>query len=235
MLEHPDFSSTGPRPSSPSPATRASWATVPRTTSTSPPTIPAAPPLTPIVRRRSRPSSRSSSGSRRRAGPSAPTPGATSAWTAALWSPCSGTPSAGRRRWAPWWAPPTSCSTPRGRPTGRLALHRPGVPVSPRARLPHLRQRGHQLLLLHQEGHFRRHLRPAPPGRHHPAPFQRPVLAILRRKGYHGCNGSSQRRSTGRKGRATVKGVSICFCCPSFWWPADGLAAPGKQNRRFPP
>ena len=41
------------------------------------------------------------------------------AWTAALWSPCSGTPSAGRRRWAPWWAPPTSCSTPTAAaPTG---------------------------------------------------------------------------------------------------------------------
>ena len=52
-------------------------------------------------------------------------------------------------RWAEevgsWWAPPTSCSTPRRPPRrGRLALHRPGVPVSPEPGLPHLRQRGHQ-------------------------------------------------------------------------------------------
>ena len=52
---------------------------------------------------------------------------------------------------------------------------------------PHLRQRGHQLLLLHQEGHFRRHLRPAPPRRHHPAQRQGPgvVQPVLRRAGDH--------------------------------------------------
>ena len=52
VLEH------GPRPSSPSPAIRASWATARRTTSTSPPTIRSVPPLTPSGRRRSRRSSR---------------------------------------------------------------------------------------------------------------------------------------------------------------------------------
>lgn len=75
-----------------------------------------------------------------------------------------------------------------GRPDGDdLALHRPGVPVSPEPGLPHLRQRGHQLLLLHQEGHFRRHLRPAPPRRHHPAQRQGPgvVQPVLRRAGDH--------------------------------------------------
>lgn len=75
-----------------------------------------------------------------------------------------------------------------GRPDGDdWHSHRPGVPVSPEPGLPHLRQRGHQLLLLHQEGHLRRHLRPAPPRRHHPAQRQGPgvVQPVLRRAGDH--------------------------------------------------
>ena len=62
-----------------------------------------------------------------------PTPGGTSAWTAGPWSPSSGTPSAGRRRWGAWWAPPTSSSTPTAAgPTGTTGT--PPAPLSSTSR-----------------------------------------------------------------------------------------------------
>ena len=182
----PTSPSTGPRPSSPSPATRASWATVPRTTSTSPPTIPAAPPLTPTVRRdRGRQAGhRAAQGDRLDLRlpphlgphpPGQPPPGV----RAAGHRPLGG---GGGLPGGPHQHPVLPHG---GRPDGD-DWHSTGpvFRVLSRARLPHLRQRGHQLLLLHQEGHFRHHdLRPAPPRRHHPAQRQGPgvVQPVLRR------------------------------------------------------
>ena len=100
-------------------------------------------------------------------------------------------------------------STAAGR-RGRLALHRPRLPVPAEPGLPHLCQRGHQLLLLYQEGHLRRHLRPAPPRRHHPAQRQGPgvVQAVLRRPGDH------------RPGRAARSGRHLVSSVPLGALPA---------------
>ena len=64
----------------------------------------------------------------------------------------------------------------------RLAHHRPEVPVSARQGLPRVRERGHQLLLLYQAGHLRRHLRPSPPRRNDAAQrrLHRGIQQVLR-------------------------------------------------------
>lgn len=146
-----------------------------------------APPLTPTVRRRSRPSSRSSSGSRRPAGPfGSHTWGHIRLDSRPLESVQRDTV-----RWAEevgsLWAPPTSCSTPTAAaPTGTTGTPPARVPVSPEPGLPHLRQRGLNSFSYIKKD-FRRHLRPAPPRRHHPAQRQGPgvVQPVLRRAGDH--------------------------------------------------
>ena len=131
--------------------------------------------------------------------------------------------------------PTTILFYPHGeRPDGNDWQNTAGIPLPPEPGVPGLRLCGHRELQLYQEGHLRRHLRPAPPGRHHPAPLPGPVLAILRRQGYYGCRRTAPAgdRLGLKKEDARMKHRIRSFLLSLLLVTALTACGSGRRNRR---